>query len=70
MASGLAASVKAAPLQALGIRMFVLHSQIFEDGDDDDCDLRYLDFPSLIDGIGDSLDNLHILQTFTEARLR
>ena len=67
MPSGLAARVKAAPLQALGIHMFVLHSQIFED--EDDYDLRDLYLPSLVDRIRYGLDNLHILQTFTEAWL-
>jgi hypothetical protein len=36
MSSGLAARVKAAPLQALGILAFVLHSQILENEDDDE----------------------------------
>jgi hypothetical protein len=36
MSSGLAARVKAAPLQALSIRAFVLHSQILENEDDDE----------------------------------
>jgi hypothetical protein len=36
MSSGLEARVKAAPLQALGTHTFLLHSQIFEDEDDDE----------------------------------
>jgi hypothetical protein len=40
MSSGLAARVKAAPLQALGTHTFVLHSQIFEDEDDYDRALK------------------------------
>jgi hypothetical protein len=74
MSSGLAARVKAAPLQALGIRAFVLHSQIFESEDDDeydyDFDLRNLDFPPLFYRIRHGLNDLHVLQTFVEAGLR
>jgi hypothetical protein len=36
MSSGLAARVKAAPLQALSIRPFVLYSQILENEDEDE----------------------------------
>ena len=69
MPSGLAARVKAAPLQALGIHTFVLHSLIFEDDDENDYDLRYLDFPPLIYRIGDGLDDLHVPQTFAKTGL-
>jgi hypothetical protein len=31
--------------------------------------LNNLDFPALIDRIGDGLDDLHVLQTFTKAGL-
>jgi hypothetical protein len=36
MSSGLEARVKAAPLQVPGTQTFLLHSQIFEDEDDDE----------------------------------
>jgi len=65
------AHAKAAPLQVLGIRTFVLRSQIFEDEDDDEdeYDLYDLDLPFLVDRIRDGLDHLHVLQAFIETGL-